>query len=424
MILMLVLLNAFFVMAEYSLAKIRRGQLEDLQQKGRSGADTLLAILDKKHEYISVIQIGITTTSLLLGWYGGPLVMELLCQYPLQAEGETGFTLLGAVSALLVLVAIHVAVGELVPRLIVLDRVESIVLGFGTPLRILHFLLYPLVWVLFQVAIRLARLFGVKQAPVEVISRSEEELRRIVSASEMDGELDSVESTLIDNVFEFNDTVAREVMIPRQDMICLFTDDTLAENLETIRESCHTRYPLCEEDKDHVLGMIHVRDLMDVNPASDFDLRTVLRRIIVVPESMSSARVLQMMQQKHVQIAVVADEYGGTAGLLTLEDLVEEIVGEIQDEHDEPELPEIVRQGAGLYELDGEVLLDDLRELLGLTWGESEADDTIGGYIFSCLGRKPEVGDEVVRDNWTFTVLQMDQFRIERVKAEKTEGTA
>lgn len=405
-------------MAEYSLGKIRRGQLEELQAKGHSGADILLNILEKKQEYISVIQIGITITSLLLGWYGGPLIVSALQNSPMVAAGEAYVPMTGAIGALLILTAVHVIGGELVPRLIVLDRIESVVLDFGTPLRILHFLLYPLVWILFQISIRVARMFGVKKTPVEAISRSEDELRRIVSASEMDGELDSVESTLIDNVFEFNDTVAREVMIPRQDMVCLFTDDSLAENLETIRESCHTRYPLCEEDKDHVLGIIHVRDLMDVDPSSEFDLRTVLRKIIVVPESMSSARVLQMMQQKHVQIAVVADEYGGTAGLLTLEDLVEEIVGEIQDEHDEPELPEVVRQGPDIYELDGEVLLDDLRELLPLTLEGAEEDDTIGGYIFGRLGRKPEVGDEVVKDNWKFTVLQMDHFRIERVKAE------
>lgn len=405
-------------MAEYSLGKIRRGQLEELQAKGHSGADILLNILEKKQEYISVIQIGITIASLLLGWYGGPLIVSALQNSPMVAAGEAYVPMTGAIGALLILTAVHVIGGELVPRLIVLDRIESVVLDFGTPLRILHFLLYPLVWILFQISIRVARMFGVKKTPVEAISRSEDELRRIVSASEMDGELDSVESTLIDNVFEFNDTVAREVMIPRQDMVCLFTDDSLAENLETIRESCHTRYPLCEEDKDHVLGIIHVRDLMDVDPSSEFDLRTVLRKIIVVPESMSSARVLQMMQQKHVQIAVVADEYGGTAGLLTLEDLVEEIVGEIQDEHDEPELPEVVRQGPDIYELDGEVLLDDLRELLPLTLEGAEEDDTIGGYIFGRLGRKPEVGDEVVKDNWKFTVLQMDHFRIERVKAE------
>lgn len=405
-------------MAEYSLAKIRRGQLEELQEKGRAGADTLLGILGEKTTYISVAQIGITSTSLVLGWYGGPLLAGALLR-TMQPVAASYAVTLSVVCAFLLLMALHVILGELVPRLIVLDRIESMVLRFGRPLRIIYFLFYPMVCLTYTVSRWIARLFGVKKAPVEALSRSEEELRRIVSASEMGGELDSVESTLIDNVFEFNDSVAREIMIPRQDMICLFTDDTLAENLTAIRESCHTRYPLCEEDKDHVLGMIHVRDLMDVTPDSDFDLCSVMRKIIVVPESMNSSRVLQMMQQKHVQIAVVADEYGGTTGLLTLEDLVEEIVGEIQDEHDAPEMPEYIPLDHGNYELDGELLLDDLGELLGLSFGEEEEDDTIGGYIFGRLGRKPVAGDEVIRDNWRFTVLKMDGFRIERVKAEQ-----
>ena len=405
-------------MAEYSLAKIRRGQLEELQEKGRAGADTLLGILEEKTTYISVVQIGITSTSLVLGWYGGPWLTRVLTRV-VPPEATPYADTLGVVCAFLLLMALHVILGELVPRLIVLDRIENVVLDFGRPLRTIYFLFYPVVRITYTISRWVARLFGVKKVPVEALSRSEEELRRIVSASELEGELDSVESTLIDNVFEFNDSIAREIMIPRQDMICLFTDDTLAENLETIKESCHTRYPLCEEDKDHVLGMIHVRDLMDVKPDSDFDLRSVMREIIVVPEGMNSSRVLQMMQQKHVQIAVVADEYGGTTGLLTLEDLVEEIVGEIQDEHDAPEMPDYILLDEGNYELDGELLLDDLEELLGLSFGAEEEDDTIGGYIFGRLGRKPVAGDEIIRDHWRFIVLQMDGFRIDRVKAEQ-----
>ena len=172
-------------------------------------------------------------------------------------------------------------------------------------------------------------------------THSEDELRKIVSASEKGGVLDHVESRLIDNVFDFADRVAREVMVPRQDMACLFTDDKLSENMEVVRETGHTRFPLCSEDRDHILGMIHIRELMDIDEANEqFDLSTVMRPMEVVPESMSIAKILQIMQHKHIQMAVVADEYGGTAGLVTMEDLLEEIVGDIQDEHDS-DLPEV-----------------------------------------------------------------------------------
>ena len=286
------------------------------------------------------------------------------------------------------------------------------------PLVFFHYLLYPLVVLFNRIAHAVLCLLGVDPVPDEDISRSEDELRMIVSASERGGKLDHMESRLIDNVFDFADRVAREVMVPRQDMICLYTDDTLQENLQAVRESRHTRYPLCMEDKDHVLGVIHVRDLMDLDDGYDpaFDLRTIMRNIVVVPEGMSTAKVLQMMQHKRIQIAVVADEYGGTAGLVTMEDLLEEIVGDIQDEHDEEETADILRLGDDSYEFDGLVLLDEISELLNIEFDEPE-EDTIGGFVFGLLGRKPEEGDRVVTDGWRFEVTEAEGFRVTRVKA-------
>ncbi|MBR6859925.1 MAG: HlyC/CorC family transporter [Acidaminococcaceae bacterium] len=243
----------------------------------------------------------------------------------------------------------------------------------------------------------------------------------MVSASEKEGELDSAERVLIDNVFEFNDTVAREVMVPRQDMMCVFVDDTLEEIRELIRTTHHTRFPVCEEDKDHILGIFHVRDLLNADLSEDFDIRSLLRKTIRVPEGMNALRVLQTMQKQRVHLAVVVDEYGGTVGLVTLEDLLEEIVGDMSDEYAPAELPDILPLANGSYDIDGEMPLDDVGEVLKLSFDEEDEEDTLGGYIFSRLGRKPEEGDEVGWKNWTFTVLKMDQFRIERVKAEKTE---
>ncbi len=240
-------------------------------------------------------------------------------------------------------------------------------------------------------------------------------MRKLVSASEKGGSIDPVESKLIDNVFDFADRVAREVMVPRQDMICLFTDDSLEENLKVIEQTGHTRYPLCTDDRDHIIGMVHIRELMNIDAKSTtFALTQVMREMEVVPESMSIAKILQLMQQKHVQMAVVADEYGGTAGLVTMEDLLEEIVGDIQDEHDE-DMPEVNKLADGSCVFDGLVLLDEVSDVLNIQFEEPE-EDTIGGYVFGLLGRQPEVGDIVVSEGYRFEVLASTGFRVLRVK--------
>lgn len=251
----------------------------------------------------------------------------------------------------------------------------------------------------------------------EHLAKNEDELRRIVSVSENVGKIDHLESSMIDNVFDFADRLAREVMVPRQDMKCLFTDDTLAKNLAVVRGTHHTRYPLCVEDKDQVIGTIHVRDLLKIKPGQkEFDLRRVMRPITVISEAMPIARALRLMQKRHVQMVLVADEYGGTAGLITMEDLIEEIVGEIQDEHEAQEPADVVKHDDGSYEFDGMVLLDDITDILGLKFEEAE-EVTIGGYIFGLLGRKPEPGDVVKLPGYNFQVLATEGFRIVRLLA-------
>ena len=428
LILFLVILNALFVAAETSLARIRRAQLQEMQERGVSGAETLLRIFDRKNHYISALQIGITCISLLLGWYGGPLLANWLLrlpgvqqwltvsvqleQYPVFSWLPDTASSLSLLCAFLILLLLHVVIGELVPRIIVWDKVEEVILHLVTPLRVVYLLTCPLVGVAFWIAKGIAKLFGVTYTKEEDISRSEEELRQIVSASEKEGELDSGESVLIDNVLGFNDTVAREVMVPRQDMVCLYVDDSLEEIRDVIRSSHHTRFPVCEEDKDHILGIFHVRDFLNGDFSKKFDIRSVLRKTIMVPEGMNALRVLQAMQKQRVHLAVVVDEYGGTAGLVTLEDLLEEIVGDMGDEYEPAELPDIMQLANGTYDIDGEMPLDDVSDLLNLSFDEEDEDDTLGGYIFSRLGRKPEEGDEIEWKNWTFTVLKMDQFRI------------
>ena len=406
----MVFLNGFFVVAEYGLVRSRKAKLEELAELGESGASLALKVLAKQETYVSAVQLGITASTVLLGILGGRFFAELL-----HAHAALDMILAWAVSIVFVIL-LHVVWGELVPRAMAESNVERAAMSTVYPVIFFHYLFYPLVLVSSKASHAMQNLLHIAKH-VEDIARSEDELRRIVSASEQEGEIDHIESSMIDNVFDFADRVAREVMVPRQDMVCLFTDDTLTENLATVRGSRHTRYPLCEEDKDHVLGTIHVRDLLAIRGGvQEYDLRRLMRPMVVIPEAMPISKALPLMQQRHVQMVLVADEYGGTAGIITMEDLVEEIVGEIQDEHEAQEPDDVVALDNGAYEFDGMVLLDEITEILGIEFEEAE-EDTIGGYVFGLLGRKPEVGDPVVLGDYCFKVLEVEGFRVLRLSA-------
>ena len=404
----MVFLNGFFVVAEYGLLRARKSKLEELAANGSGSASLVLRALTKQDTYLSAIQLGVTASTVLLGILGGRFFALLL-----HDAAEMDMVLAWACSILFV-VLLHVVIGELVPRAMAASNVEKAAMNTLYPVIFFHYLLYPLNWVSSRASQAVQKLLHIAK-PAEDMARSEDELRRIVSASEQEGQIDHIESSMIDNVFDFADRVAREVMVPRQDMVCLYVEDTVAENLEKVRHSRHTRYPLCEEDKDHVLGTIHVRDLVGIDPASA-DLRKLMRPIVVIPEAMPISKALPLLQQRHEQMVLVADEYGGTAGLITMEDLVEEIVGEIQDEHEAQEPEDVVALPNGVYEFDGMVLLDDIAEILGVKFDDPE-EDTIGGYVFGLLGRRPEVGDSITLGTYSFKVLQTEGFRVLRLQA-------
>ncbi len=413
-------LNAFFVVSEYALVSMRPARLEEMIAAGNSTAELVLKMTQKRDTYLSAIQLGITASSLILGWFCGPLLAGLMADwFDLIGEHwyDDGVVVL---CTFLLIVFVHVVFGELVPRVISLGHVERAAMAIAYPLIFFHYLMYPLVIFFNAASHAVLKLLNMDKVPLEDISRSEEELRMIVSASERGGKLDHMESRLLDNVFDFADRVAREVMVPRQDMVCLYAEDSFEKNIQKVMATRHTRYPLCEEDKDHVLGVIHVRSLLNISDdeKATFDIRSRMNALTVVPESMEISKVLQTMQQKRVQLCVVADEYGGTAGLVTMEDLLEEIVGDIQDEHDEEKEEEVVHRADGTYEFAGIVLLDDIQDFLHIKFEEPE-EDTIGGLVFGLLERKPEIGDKIEVDGWSFEVLRTEGFRVTRVRASK-----
>ena len=412
--------NGFFVLAEFALVRIRKTRLEELAQRGDKRASLALKMVARLDSYLSAVQLGVTLASLGLGWLGEPAVASFI--EPLVFQYFPGATImLRTVSLLLsfsVVTFVTVVLGELIPKNIAMQKTESVLLWSVWPLYIFHQLGWPVITLFDRSARILLNLMGIEPAKDTDMAHSEEELRMIVSASRRGGVLDQMESELIDNVFDFADRMAREIMIPRRDMVCLFVDDPYEDNLRIVMETAHTRYPLCRGDKDHVLGMVHIRDLMNYNGTrhENPELTSVMREVLMVPEGMSVAKLLQLMRHKRIHLSVVVDEYGGTAGLVALEDVIEEIVGNIQDEHDKPMEPEIQRMPDGSFQFDGGVVLDDVLKLLNIPLDEHE-EDTVGGYIFGLLGRQPAKGDMVEIGEYQFKVLKTDGFRILRVLA-------
>ena len=413
-------INGFFVLAEFALVRIRSTRLEELAQRGDNRASLALKMLGRIDSYLSAVQLGVTLASLGLGWLGEPAVAAYIEPFVFQYfPGST--IVLRSVSLLLsffVVTFVTVVIGELIPKNVAMQKTESVLLWSVWPLYVFHKMGWPIIALFDRSARILLNLMGVEPARDSDMAHSEDELRMIVSASRRGGVLDQMESELIDNVFDFADRMAREVMIPRRDMVCLFVDDPFEDNLRVVMDTAHTRYPLCKDDKDHVLGMIHIRDLMSYNGTrhENPELTSVMREVLMVPEGMSVAKLLQLMRHKRIHLAVVVDEYGGTAGLVALEDVIEEIVGNIQDEHDKPKEPEIQRMPDGSFQFDGGVLLDDVLKLLNIRLDERE-EDTVGGYIFGMLGRQPTKGDQVEIGEYQFKVLKTDGFRILRVLA-------
>lgn len=418
--LLLVLLNGFFVAAEFSLVKVRKTRLAELADHGSGKAQTALLVVGQLDAYLSACQLGITLASLGLGWLGEPAIATLID--PLFHRFTSWTPLythtISVIIAFLIITFLHIVLGELVPKSLAIQRSEAMALSTAGILKLFYRVFYPAIWSLNSLANSFLRIWGVQPAHEADLSHSEEELRMLVEVSQRYGHLDKMEGKLLDNVFEFSDRVVSDVMVPRQDMICLYLQDAGEEVLEVIEKYGYTRYPLCDDDKDNVTGLVHIRDLFRCqNRPENMDLAKLRRDILVVPETMPISFLVQKMRSARTHMAVVADEYGGTAGLVTIEDLVEELVGEIYDEfQQEPQL--ITKINDTDYEINGRVPLDEVSALLQ-TEMEDDSVSTIGGLVFFRLGRKPVVGDEVVMQDYAFTVAEVSGLRIMKIRVAK-----
>lgn len=320
----------------------------------------------------------------------------------------------GAVIAVLTL--LFWVLGELVPKSVGMQVPEKTLRVVGGAIYGMSKIFYPLL----AAGMKLGQLV-LSGKSLDVTNEidmvhSEDEIRMLITASHKEGKIDKLESELIDNVFDFSDLLAKEIMIPRQEIVCLYAEESMAQNLKTINTSRHTRYPLCEEDKDHVLGLVHIKDVLDLHINRRNNLRLINRPILMVPEIMPVSKLLQLMRARRTYLAVVVDEYGSTVGLIGLEDIMEELVGTIRNEHT-AEKEEIQPLPQGAYEFAGTVLLDDVEELLHIPVEDDLDVDTIGGYVFNLLGHTPHVKDKVTIGRYVFTVMEIQGFRIVRLRA-------
>lgn len=413
----LILLNGVYVAAEFALVKVRTTKIDELIHAGVKGADDVKDILSKLDAYLSVCQLGVTLASLALGWIGEPTVSRMLKPLFIYFGVAENYThLISIVLGFSLITIFHIVFGETVPKYYAIMKNEQASLALAVFLKSSYVLFYPVVFVLNGLSNAVLRKIGVEPSEEEGL-HSEEELRMIVSASQAGGVIDAIESELIDNVFEFSETMAREVMVSRKDMVVLYLDYTVDEVLKVVEEYNHARYPICDGDKDNVVGLVHIRELFKDIQKGKFDLHKYHDNVVIIPESMSISILFQQMRSRKAHMAVVADEYGGTAGLLTIEDIIEEIVGDIYDEH-ETVLKEIVKIKDGVFEINGLTHVEDVADALSLDFGEHE-EDTIGGYIFGQLGRKPRGGDVVTVDDYEFKVLQTAGTRIVKIIAQR-----
>jgi CBS domain containing-hemolysin-like protein len=416
----LVALNAFFTAAEFALVKMRMSRLEALVQRGNLFATSARHVVRHLDVYLSLTQLGITVASLGLGWIGEPAVADLLRPALVPLLGQLGFDSEAAVHSVAFVVAfslitfVTIVIGELAPKMLAIQRTEVIALSVAVPLRILRIVFFPALWLLQASSNALLRLAGLDFALRQEIVHSEEELRIILAESARLGAVSGPKRRLLEAVFTFSGKTAQEVMIPRAEVVYVSLARTWPENLQIIRSSLHTRYPLCTLGLDHVIGMVHIKDLFEAGEEvkSSEDLVDKKREMLFIPEACTIEELQRQFQQRRMHMAVVVDEYGGTAGIVTLEDVLEELVGEIQDEFDR-EPPKIQKTAEGQM-VDGLLQLSEVNAKLGLGLEEGEAH-TMGGYITGELGRIARVGDRVNVNGRELRVVEMKGRRVAKV---------
>lgn len=422
---LLVLANAFFVAAEFSLVSVRKTRVSELVSQGRAGARWVQLAIENPDRVIAATQLGITLASLGLGWLGEPALSHLLLPvvqlFPGEIQSEVSHSISAAIAFTLI-TFLHVVVGELAPKSIALQNPEKTSIFVARPTVLTERIFKPAIWLMNGTGNLLLRLLGVKPASGHEMVHSVEEMKMIVTASAEEGVMETEESDMLHAVFDFGALLVRQVMIPRTEITGVEADASLDEVIQVVTQTTYTKLPVYDNDLDQILGILHVKDLLRVlsqHTGEAFNARLLLREPLYVPETLPVNELLHKFRQQHQHIAIVMDEYGGTAGLVTLEDLLEEIVGEVSDPFDATR-PEFQSLPDGTMLIDGLTLIEDVNSQLGLDLHDRHYD-TIAGYMLGRLERIPQEGDALEQDGVRIQVEAMDGLRIARLSVKRLE---
>ena len=423
-ILFLLFVNGFFVAAEFSLVKVRKTRLEQLCNEGNSNAKKAMKLVDDVNKMLAAAQLGVTIASIALGWVAESTIVQLIEPVIRLFAGSLAHISSHVVAVPISFVLVtyfHVLLGEQLPKCIALRHPETIALLVSTPMDIFITIFKPFVWLLEVSGNKILSACHANSEDASLV-HSTEELDMLVDASYNEGVLNETEAEMLHNMFKFSDLMAKQVMIPRTDMVCIPNDISYEELNKVALENQYTRYPVYEENIDKILGFIHVKDLFSLAMKHEaFSVQKLIRPLMLVPETMTLDNLIIEFRKLHCQIAVVIDEFGGTSGLITLEDVLEEIIGEVQDEFDEEAEADIKEIGEDTYIANAMMRIDELVKFFDLKESLFEEDDvdTIAGLVVKLLGRIAQVGDTVSFNGLTFTVKEVDGARITKLQIYK-----
>lgn len=418
----LVLMNGFFVAAEFALVSARPTRINQLAEEGNWSARTVQKAMADPNRFISACQVGITLASLALGWIAEPAIAHLIDPILEPIFGDISLIsshVISAAIALFIVTLLHIVIGEQVPKMVALQRSERTVLVSAPVVNWLSIPFRPVIALLYWLTDKVLGLLGLHWEGEHSLVYTEDELKMLVTASRMSGYLEASEQEMIERVFQFADIMADEAMVPRTEMIALSVEATYDEVLETVLDSGHSRFPVYREDLDDILGFFYSKDLLRANQAPEqreFKLRQWLRPAVFVPEHMPLDELLATMRAKQSHSVIVVDEFGGTAGLVTLEDVLERIVGDVDDGASESG-PDVEHLGNGVVRLSGLMSIQDVNDQFG-TDITDPFYNSLGGFVFGQIGRRPAIGDEVVANEHVFRVAELDGLRIDRVDVE------
>ncbi len=425
-ILLLVLANGFFVASEFAIVKVRSSQIAQRIKSGHRRAWLAKNIVEHLDAYLSATQLGVTLTSLGLGWIGEPVIADLLRE-PFAAIGIFGEHAVQAFAFAVsfgILTFLHIILGELAPKYLAIQHAEETTLIISVPLQLFYQVFKPIIWLINRAANLLLKLVGIPSVSASELIHSAEELQMIVNEGAKTGVLNKTEQELISSIFEFSNTTAKEIMVPRTEMVAVEIKTLRDHLIRIVSEEGYSRLPVYKESIDNIVGIIYTKDLISLLEHRDLIvLQDIIRPAYFVPDAIKISQLMRNLQEKKIHIAIVVDEFGGTQGIITMEDILEEIVGEIHDEYDEV-LKDVEQSADGSALVNARISIHEFNKRFGVEIPEDPEYETLNGFLYKITGRIPEIQEEIEHGNLHITVMKKSQRRIRQVRVRKISTTS